>query len=133
MLAIVWRVADSSIDIDGFIRKFSLDPNRVWFKGEPMPGRVGTYSASGFTLSVGQNGNDLARALEDLRIFLHTHKEAFAALRHRGIVSTIDIGITIGSERCFTRSISISPADLIELGRAGIVLELSAYPCSDEE
>ena len=133
MLAVVWRVAGETFDVDSFVSEFGLSPNRVWRKGEARRGKQDSHLESGFNLSIDRDDDDLAQALDDMRTFLREREDALSALRERGIRSIIDIGITVGGDRHYTRSVRIPPEDLAELGRAGIELMVSAYPRSEDD
>ncbi len=45
----------------------------------------------------------------------------------------LSVGMTVGSERYFTRSFSASPALMSILVALGIHLSINAYPCSDHK
>jgi len=133
VLAVVWRVSGEPFDVDSFVSEFGFTPDRVWRKGEARRGKPDSHLESGFNLSIDRDDDDLAHAQYDMRTFLRERKDALSALRERGIRSTIDIGITVGGDRHYTRSVRLPPEDLAELGRAGIELMVSAYPGSEDD
>ena len=132
MLAVVWRVSDERWDVDSFVAEFGLEPSRVWRKGDL--GRRGRPRVeSGFNLSIDRDDDDLPHALEDIRTFIKANRTALARLRAEGIRSTLDIGITVGADPHYTRSVSLAAADLAAIAAEGIDLEVSAYPSSGDD
>lgn len=132
MLAVVWRVSDERWDVDSFVAEFGLEPSGVWRKGD-LDRRGRRRGESGFNLAIDRDDDDLPHALEDIRTFLKANRTALARLRAEGIRSTLDIGITVGADPHYTRSVCLAAADLAAIAAEGIDLEVSAYPSSGDD
>ena len=57
---------------------------------------------------------------------------ALLALGGLGGVAVIDVGLTVGTSDQFTASVTLTPADLALLAKAGVELSVSAYPATEE-
>jgi hypothetical protein len=85
---------------------------------------------SGFNLALGGT-ESLAELQAQIVAFIDRYKKPIHALRKLQIESTLDIGMTVGGAHHYTRSLSLSPSLLSELGSLNVGLEISAYPSED--
>jgi hypothetical protein len=126
MLAVVWRLAGPTFDVDTFISRFDLEPDVIWYRGQPTRrGRV--HETSGLSLSI-DNADSTDGVVQDIMTFVQSEPAMLLTVQKERLDSTIDIGFTVGDGEAFTRSLLFPPELLTLLGTAGIRLEVSAYP-----
>ena len=139
----VLRVTGSpSFDVDGYLLGSSLKPGKIFRAGTPrLPTSqraVPTHSSSGFNVDVSDGDwSNLSEQIRDASAFLAVHQAELAALSLLPSVQDVRLDfaveLRIGKSDIAAQS-EFFPAALVEAaGRAGIGLELSIYPVSEED
>jgi hypothetical protein len=132
----VWRVSAPDFDVDAFLAEFPRVASEVvsWRRGEVRVGRRGVHEDSGFRITIA-DAETFPEAFEDVRAFFSTREIVLLleALHARGISSVLDLGVDVGSPQRFAAYLRFSTADLQWLARLGVVLEISAYPASEDD
>lgn len=70
----------------------------------------------------------MEEALESILGLLASERRKYGA----ALDMTLRFGMTVGSKKHFTRTLSLSPALLAKLVALGIKVEISAYPCGED-
>ena len=96
------------------MRRFHLEPSRVWRRGESR------HDTSGFNLPIA-----------DAEEFLASSAELLTELREQGATIELDFALMAGAEEAFTKSITFSSATLARFAAAGVNLIVSAYPVGE--
>lgn len=130
MVFIVIRISGNDFAVDDFLESRNLEVDAVWRKGDvTFRGRV--MDDSGFNLSL-PDAESWVQALPSVHSFLRAERELFRELLGQNVKMELDIGVTVGEEKSFAPSLQF-PADfLTDLVSAGVTLNVSAYPTSDE-
>jgi hypothetical protein len=137
----VLRVTGAKFDAENYLRRSALRPYSVFKVGEP---RVASrpngpaHSTSGFRVAVSEaEWSDLPRQISDARAFLERHS---GELRELAMLEGIeDMRLDFPIELRIGRSNVVAqfdyfPPELLKLaGDLGVGIELSTYPCSDED
>jgi len=130
MRVAVLRVSGADLDPDAYVKRHGFTPDIIWRAGEPdRLGRV--RSKSGFNLSIG-DAVSAAALVKQVRGWVEDNMSALLALGGLGGVAVIDVGLTVGTSDQFTASVTLTPADLALLAKAGVELSVSAYPATEE-
>ena len=130
MRVAVLRVSGADFDPDPYVKRHGFTPDIIWRAGEPD--RLGrARSESGFNLSIG-DAVSAAALVKQVRGWVEDNMSALLALGGLGGVAVIDVGLTVGTSDQFTASVTLTPADLALLAKAGVELSVSAYPATEE-
>ena len=124
----VLHVSDLTADPQQLLAKYPLTGATSWRKGDVSPRRK-PYLANGLRATVVDADSQAA-----LHRGLHRHLTEFAAFHsevtNQGGRTFVDIGLIVPATHPL--SLTFEPELLSALLTAGIVLTISAYPCSDE-
>lgn len=130
MVFIVIRVSGPEFPVDEFLRSRDLEVDAIWRKGEiSRKGRP--LDESGFNLSL-PDFDSWVQALPLVHSFLLNQKELFRELVSLNLSMVMDIGVTVGEEKSFAPSLEFPVKFLSDLASYGVILNVSAYPTSDE-
>jgi len=131
MASLVLRAAGPGFDLDAFLRRHpDVVTEATWHVGDVrIPGRRAAQT-SGFNLCLADNDDDVA-AVGIARVALDRLTLALEDLRELGIPATVDLGLFVGAE--FSRNLRLPPLFLKRLVELGLDLEISAYPCDDDD
>lgn len=136
----VLRAAGAEFEPDAFLEGSSLEPTKVYRKGEPRlprskPGGP-SHDTSGLIVAVSDAAwSDLPGQVADAERFLKAHKAEIQRLAHAPSVTDLVLDFPIelridGSS--IVAQFDRFPAPLVGLaGQLGLALELSFYPSSD--
>lgn len=128
MLSVAWSVEGQDLDIDLFLAQFPLVTTMVWHKGK-LDRRGMPYKTSGCSLTIDQQDTeDEAVIYADMQDFMQTHKPMLNWLQDQQIISAFDIGMTVGEEPYFTRTLHLQPSLLVLCVESHITIKVSAYP-----
>ena len=137
----VLRATGKDFDPETFLRASSLEPCRVFRRGEPrIPAsrKVARRSeVSGFTVVVSDAPwTDLPGQVEDAEGFLQSNRSEIERLAScpgvTDLVLDFPLGVRMDDDSAFPR-FDRFPAAFVRLaGELGIALELSTYPVSGE-
>ena len=104
-------------------------PEAIWHLGDVrIPGRK-PVATSGFNVCLADDDDDIV-ALNQTRVELVRHRAALESLRDAGVRACIDVGLFVTAK--FSRNLQLSVSDLRLLADLGVELEVSAYPCDDD-
>jgi hypothetical protein len=136
----VLRVTGDKFDAAGYLRRSALKPCSVFTVGEPrVPARPDgpSHRTSGFNITVSDaEWSDLPQQISDARAFLERHSNELRAL---AMLEEVDIRLDFSIELRIGRNNIVAqfdyfPPELLKLaGDLGVGIELSTYPCSDED
>ena len=137
----VLRACGAEFDPDAFLEGSSLEPTKVYKRGEPRLPRSRPdgprYAESGITISISDaSWSDLHAQVADAERFLVEHRAELQRLgRASGVASiTLDFPIELRIDGTSTiAQFDRFPASLVALaGQLGLALELSIYPTSED-
>lgn len=131
MFMVKWSVYAADFDVDAFLEGCDIAPDRVWQRGKVSPGHNEPAAVSGCMVLLGED-EPLEECLDALQAFLTENREAIAALHAQGFASMVSCAFTVGGQTGFTRTLCFPPAILALLAADGILLQISAYPSSDD-
>ncbi len=136
-MSCILRVSGGQLDVDALLASVRLTPDHVWHRGEPRfrskpNGKC--HESSGVTFLASDAGfGDFDMQVEEATKFLEDHSTQIA-----GIVTfkdveaaTLDFGIELRD--VMIHSDVLAPRFLRAAALAGVAVELSHYPCNDEE
>lgn len=115
MISTIWRVKSEKFDAKEFIERNELEPDAIFPEGFNLC-LFDEPSKTNFT-------ENLYEAILD-------YEDVFKELTERGIISQLDIGVTVGTEEQYTCSI-VLPLKIIEkISELKLEISFSAYPAS---
>jgi hypothetical protein len=136
-MSCILRVSGGQLDVDALLSSVRLTPDCIWNRGEPRTrtkpdGKC--HQDSGVTyLASDADFCDFDKQVEEATRFLEDHSTEIA-----GIVSfegveeaTLDFGIELRD--VMIHSDILTPRFLRAAAIAGVAVELSHYPCNNEE
>ncbi len=131
MPSCVLRVAGSTIKVKKFLRESSLEPSKIFFRGDPrVPTSRGPVQTSGFNIIMsGSHGESIEKLVRQTLVFLHEHRMDMLLLKSMKFkISTIDFGLyDLSTEDRPWPSYRL-PASLIAIaGELGFEIVLSFY------
>jgi hypothetical protein len=135
-MSCILRVFGSSLNVDALLAQSALKPDRVWKKGEPRFKTKPNDKAlvcSGASFVASEAGlSDFDAQAEEAGIFLERNFEEI-----RKIVGFPDVEGAVLDFGIKLRDVAVhcdylSPKLIQLAARAGIGIELSHYPCSEE-
>lgn len=133
----ILRVSGDQLDIDFLLQKVGLEPDRVWYKGEPKfksspEGRKVPTSGASFYVS-GAGMDEFKVQVEEATSFVTENIADIQVLASGAGVDEIALDFGIERRNTFIHS-DYLPASFIKIsGEARIGIELSHYPCSEDE
>jgi len=131
MIIASWKISTNGFNPREFTQRFKLSADVIADKGDKdYRGRV--VRIPGCNISIPIRGNSMTSLAAGVIRFITRHKSAFIYLKRHGISSTIHIGVGIGSEKHFTRSVVFSNKLLSVFVKLGVDLSITGYPTSDE-
>jgi len=131
MLIVSWKISGSGFDPRQFAERFKLSTDVIANRGDKeFRGRV--VRIPGCNISIPIRGDSIPSLVAGINRFIARHKSAFEFLKRRGIHSVIHVGVGVGSEKHFTRSVVFRNRDLSSLAKLGVDLAITGYPTSDE-
>jgi hypothetical protein len=131
MIIASWKISGNGFDPRQFAERFKLSTDVIANRGDrDIRGRV--VRIPGCNISIPARGNSMTSLVSAINRFITRHKSAFVFLKHRGISSTIHIGVSVGSGKHFTRSVVLSNKYLSALAKLGVDLVVTGYPTSSK-
>ena len=130
MIGAMFRVASPEFNVDGFLKKFKITPSNIWRKGENNR-RGNPSNNSGFSICVADS-EDWDTHLVEIEEFLTEESDILQEIASMKIDCEIDIGMSVGSNKHFIRSIVIPVRVMKELIKYRIEIRVTGYP-SDED
>ena len=90
-----------------------------------------SYTSPGFSATIADVANpvELTRAI---RTFLKQCKEREVSFAKSGVSAELSLGFAVGDSQQFVASVQLSPSDLSLFAEHGLMLNLTAYPTSDD-
>jgi hypothetical protein len=125
------RTEGSDAALEALGELLDLKVDAVWRKGDTRR-RGGVNVQSGFNACVADAANPTALVAE-IRGFLIKCLTLDAVLHSSELSAQLDVGISVGGSAQFSASVVFPAEDLGLCSKLGVVLSISAYPCSDEE
>jgi hypothetical protein len=130
MISCIWRVfSDSQFNAKEFIQKHKLKADGIFEKGKldkyDRPQNNDGFNCCVFEIN---KSGDLKSALES---FLTEQLHALTDLLRLEIETTLDIGITVGSDEQYTCAIEVPYEIAGELARFKTSIAVSCYPCTE--
>lgn len=127
----VLRVAGASAKVKTFLRCSTLEPSRVYWRGDPgFPATRGPVRVSGFNVPMsGSHGNSIETQARQVQAFLRQHRADMLLIRDlRFKYTTADFGLNdLATDERPWPTYRV-PASLIQLlGEFGFEVELSFY------
>jgi len=131
MSGAVLRVGGSKKGIRDFLAKSRMQPQRVYFAGEPVsPGSARVARRSYFLVTASDaDGGDMGRQVKEATRFIRRHQRELRGLHRHRLHAVLDFGVhdTRDADHPLL-SWRIPPGLLQLLGAAGIEVEVSLYP-----
>ena len=124
----VLHVSAPNVDADELLRALSLPGAVVWRKGDTAPRRR-PYTEDGLRATL-VDADSMAALHRGLLRHLASHTALHSELAKNGGSSLIDLGLMVPPTHPL--SLTFEPELLKGLLDAGIVLTVTAYPCSEE-
>ena len=142
-MAVMLRVGGKDFDVDAYLREHPCETVRVWRKGEAVfpksqpKGRKNEDSGLNMEVSNAER-NDLDGEIEGAISFLEdevNHHEIQDLIGYPGVEGgTLDFGIDLKDLSEYPLQSFTFPPNLLSLaGDLGLCLEVSLYPCWDDE
>lgn len=136
-MSCILRVSGAELNVEALLCIVDLKPDRIWRRGEPgraskPEGKRHDHSGATFVAS-DADFDEFEEQIEEATCYLETHCRQIASIASfEGVQhATLDIGIAL-------RDVAIH-SDILPLrflraaADAGISVELSHYPCSEEK
>ena len=112
-------------------QSLGLEVDGEWRAGD-MRRSGKTHTHSGFNMTISDAATP--REMEDeVRTFLATAAAKRISFTANGLTGELAIGIGVGLEAQFVAGVTFSPDDLLDFAKLGLTLDLTAYPCSEDE
>ena len=109
-------------------QKLELIPENVWEKG--TKNRIGRkIESSGFNIFIADSKtpNDL---VGDIKLFINELREY--GLSFSNVYAELSIGITVGEEISFIKTLDFPPLLLTQIAEHNLTLSVTAYPTTDD-
>jgi hypothetical protein len=136
IMSCVLRVSGANFAVDEFLGNSTLQPYKVWRKGEQRKSisRPGIYEESGFCIDASKaDFNDLKGQIRDVILFLKANYEELMKLKNDPTVEDINLDFGVDRKPVAAQS-NCLPPELIRLaGELGMGIEISIYWVSDED
>lgn len=136
-MSCILRILGESLDIEQMLNDIPLEPDRVWKKGERRfksdpESRLLPKSGASFVASEAEM-NEFDKQLEEATEYLKGNMSLIKKItEYPGIEeATIDFGVEFRDVAI--HSDYLSPEFVANAFQAGIGIEISHYPCSEEE
>ena len=131
MPSCVLRVAGSTVKIKRFLRECSLEPSKVYLRGDPgFPTSRGPVKTSGFNISLsGSHGDSIEKQAREALVFFRKHREDLLLMKSMKFkASVVDFGLhDLATEERPWPSYRL-PAIFVEAaGELGLGVVLSFY------
>ena len=131
MPSCVLRVAGSTIKIKRLLRESSLEPTRVYFRGDPgVPKSRGPVKTSGFNVSIsGSHGESIEKQAREALAFLRKNRTDLLLMKSMKFkVSVVDFGLNdLATEDRPWPSYRLPAAFVEAAGELGLEVVLSFY------
>ncbi len=129
------RIGGETLDIDALLSQSALDFYNVWRKGEPRNGGSKVHARSGATMVVSNaEFEEFDLQVKDAIAFLELHGTALAKVASLPGADHVGLDFAVSIREGFFTLCSYLPPRLIQLAAlAGIGIEISHYPCSDDD
>ena len=136
-MSCVFRVEGDRLDIDALLEKITLEPYRLWRKGEPRYWKYPDgkkYECSGACFSASEaEMSEFNVQVEDAIAVLKTHQRDIEVIVSFPGVEDPELDFGIELKRDFLNC-DYLPAELLRLaGSLNIAIELSHYAPTDED
>ncbi|MET0551662.1 MAG: hypothetical protein ABW221_01400 [Vicinamibacteria bacterium] len=115
--------------MDAFVSRHELSVDRVWHRGESRR-RGGVQDESGFDLTAA-DVDSLDALGQEVSSFLEESRSMRASLAAAGAHAELHVGLMV--YEVMPTSVRFSPRLLAALAREGIALEVTGYPCSEDD
>ena len=136
-MSCILRVSGDHLDVDALLASIQLAPDRIWNRGEPRTrskpnGKCHENSGIALLASDADFG-DFGMQVEEATKFLEDHSAQIAGIvTFKGVEeATLDFGIELRD--VMIHSDILTPRFLGAAASVGIAVELSHYPCSNEQ
>lgn len=136
-MSCILRVSGSELNVDALLSIVDLKPDRIWRRGEPRRAskpQGKRHDHSGTTFVASEAGFDeFGLQLDEATSYLETHGRQIASMASFDGVqdATLDFGIALRDVLIHS---DILPVRFLKAAaEAGISVELSHYPCSEEK
>jgi len=130
MRSAILRLSGADWDPAEAVLSIGRAPNTLWRKGERQRGGS-PHEDSGCSFLVSR-AEDAPELTSDVQQFFRTNGPLVAEFTSGGVEADLDIGVTVGTSKQYTASVSFEPDDLKTFAELRVRLTLSAYPMSDE-
>jgi hypothetical protein len=122
------RVSGSTAKVRKFLAAASIQPNRIFWKGDPgIPKSRGPIQTSGFNIELSAADGLAAQSTQAIR-FIRRYKDDLLLISSLGLFSTIDFGLHDQATDDFPWPSYRVPAALVHLaGVLGCCIDLSFY------
>ena len=136
-MSCILRAIGKNLDIDNMLNEIPLEPDRIWKKGEPRfrnspESRINSVSGASFLASNAEM-NEFEKQQEEATRYLKQNASLIKEVAgYPGVEeATIDFGVEL-------RDVAIhcdylTPEFVRYAAEAGIGIEISHYPCTEEE
>jgi len=134
-MSCILRVYGDALDVDSMLASNSIELNQIWRKGEPrsIKGKIHTNSGVQFVVSEA-DFEEFPVQRNDAIVFLKSNELAIKEMANFPCVQycVLDFGVSI-TEGSISSVTYLTP-ELINLAaKSGAGIEISCYPCSEDD
>ena len=125
------RVEGSDDGLAQVVHSLGLEISARWKKGDARL-RGNVHMSSGISAIVADSTTPREMA-DEISRFTKSVRESGISFSRLGLEAELSIGLGVGMEDQFVASVEFSPDELSTFSAIGLILSITAYPCSDED